>query len=467
MKELKCPKCGSVFSVDEADYSLILQQVKTAEFNAEVDRRLSELLKNEETKTEMALVKVRSEASDSLKKKDLEIADLKSAVEKKNEELRLALLKKEKEGLEVVAEKNAEITKLKAAVEKNAEEVKLALLEKEKADLQVVAGKDVEIAALKAEIAKKDGETKAKLAEKAVEEQALVMRKDAEISKIKSEFEAQLKSANEQIAFYKDMKAKMSTKMVGETLEAHCSTLYDQFMRFALPQATFEKDNEVVGGTKGDFVFRDYALDGTEYVSIMFEMKNEADATVTKHKNEDFFKKLDEDRRKKNCEYAVLVSMLEPESEIYNAGIVSVAKGYEKMYVVRPQCFVPIITLLVQASRKAMAYKCEVAEMRRQSIDVSNFEDKLLDFQQKFGNNCRLAKEKFDKAIAEIDKSIKALEATKQALLSSENQLRLANDKVDDLTIRKLTHGNKTMQAKFAEAKVSRRVAEPGEKIES
>ena len=386
MKELKCPKCGSVFSVDEADYSFILQQVKTAEFNAEVDRRLSELLKNEETKTEMALVKVRSEASDSLKKKDAEIATL------------------------------------------------------------------------KAEIAKKDGETKAKLAEKALEEQALVMRKDAEISKIKSEFEAQLKSANEQIAFYKDMKAKMSTKMVGETLEAHCSTLYDQFMRFALPQATFEKDNEVVGGTKGDFVFRDYAQDGTEYVSIMFEMKNEADATATKHKNEDFFKKLDEDRRKKNCEYAVLVSMLEPESEIYNAGIVSVAKGYEKMYVVRPQCFLPIITLLVQASRKAMEYKCEVAEMRRQSIDVSNFEDKLLDFQQKFGYNCRLAKEKFDKAIVEIDKSIKALEATKQALLSSENQLRLANDKVDDLTIRKLTYGNRTMQAKFAEAKANRSI---------
>lgn len=431
MKELKCPKCNSVFSVDEADYSLILQQVKTAEFKAEVDRRLGELLKNEETKTAMALVKVRSEAADALKEKEFEIATLKTAVEKKDEALGLAILEKEKQGLEVVAKKDAEIARLKE------------------------------------ELAKKDGEAKAKLAEKAVEEQALVMRKDAEISKIKSEFEAQLKSANEQIAFYKDMKAKMSTKMVGETLEAHCSTLYDQFMRFALPQATFEKDNEVVGGTKGDFVFRDYALDGTEYVSIMFEMKNEADATVTKHKNEDFFKKLDEDRRKKNCEYAVLVSMLEPESEIYNAGIVSVAKGYEKMYVVRPQCFVPIITLLVQASRKAMAYKCEVAEMRRQSIDVSNFEDKLLDFQQKFGNNCRLAKEKFDKAIAEIDKSIKALEATKQALLSSENQLRLANDKVDDLTIRKLTHGNKTMQAKFAEAKVSRRVAEPGEKIES
>ena len=429
MKELKCPKCGSVFSVDEADYSFILQQVKTAEFNAEVDRRLGELLKNEETKTAMALVKVRSEAADALKEKEFEIATLKTAVEKKDEALGLAILEKEKQGLEVVAKKDAEIARLKE------------------------------------ELAKKDGEAKAKLAEKAVEEQALVSRKDAEMSRLKSEFEAQLKSANEQIAFYKDMKAKMSTKMIGETLEVHCSTLYEQFMRFALPQATFEKDNDVIGGTKGDFVFRDYAPDGTEYVSIMFEMKNEADATATKHKNEDFFKKLDEDRRKKKCEYAVLVSMLEPESEIYNAGIVSVAKGYEKMYVVRPQCFIPIITLLVQASRKAMEYKCEVAEMRRQSIDVSNFEDKLLDFQQKFGYNCRLAKEKFDKAIVEIDKSIKALEATKQALLSSENQLRLANDKVDDLTIRKLTHGNKTMQAKFAEAKVSRRGVEPSEKI--
>lgn len=429
MKELKCPKCGGIFSVDEADYSLILQQVKTVEFNAEVERRLGEIRKNEEAKTEVALVKARSEAADSLKEKDLEIAKLKAAVEKKDEEINLALLKKDKEGLEVVAEKDAEIAKLKA------------------------------------EIAKKDGEAKAKLAEKAAEEQALIVRKDSEISKIKSEFEAQLKLANEQIAFYKDMKAKMSTKMVGETLETHCSTLYDQFMQFALPQATFKKDNDVVDGTKGDFIFRDYAPDGTEYVSIMFEMKNELDTTATKHKNEDFFKKLDEDRRKKNCEYAVLVSMLEPESEIYNAGIVSVAKGYEKMYVVRPQCFIPIITLLVQASRKAMEYKCEVAEMRRQSIDVSNFEDKLVDFREKFGNNYRLAKEKFEKAISEIDKSIKALEATKQALLGSENNLRLANVKVEDLTIRKLTYGNKTMQAKFSEAKAMRSVGDKSEDL--
>ena len=447
MKELKCPKCGNVFSVDEADYSFILQQVKTTEFNAEVESRLCELRKNEETKAEMALAKVRAEASDSLKKKEVEIAELKASVERKNEEISLALLKKEREDLQVITGKDAEIAELKAAVEKKGEDIRLALLEKEREGLQVIAGKDAEIAELKAMIAKRDGETKAKLAEKAVEEQALIVRKDAEISNLKAEFEAQLKLANEQIAFYKDMKAKMSTKMIGETLEQHCSSLYEQFMRFALPTAVFEKDNEVIDGTKGDFVFRDYAADGTEYVSIMFEMKNEADTTATKHKNEDFFKKLDADRKNKKCEYAVLVSML---------GIVSVSKGYEKMYVVRPQCFIPIITLLVQSSRKAMEYKCEVAEMRRQSIDVSNFEDKLLDFQQKFGKNCRLAKEKFDKAIAEIDKSIKALEATKQALLGSENNLRLADEKVEGLTIRKLTHGNQTMQAKFAEARASR-----------
>lgn len=456
MKELKCPKCGNVFSVDEADYSFILQQVKTTEFNAEVESRLCELRKNEETKAEMALAKVRAEASDSLKKKEVEIAELKASVERKNEEISLALLKKEREDLQVVAGKDAEIAELKAAVEKKGEDIRLALLEKEREGLQVIVGKDAEIAELKAMIAQMDGETKAKLAEKAVEEQALIVRKDAEISNLKAEFEAQLKLANEQIAFYKDMKAKMSTKMIGETLEQHCSSLYEQFMRFALPTAVFEKDNEVIDGTKGDFVFRDYAADGTEYVSIMFEMKNEADTTASKHKNEDFFKKLDADRKNKKCEYAVLVSMLELDNEIYNAGIVSVSKGYEKMYVVRPQCFIPIITLLVQSSRKAMEYKCEVAEMRRQSIDVSNFEDKLLDFQQKFGNKCRLAKEKFDKAIKEIDNSIKALEATKQALLGSENNLRLADEKVEGLTIRKLTYGNQTMQAKFAEARASR-----------
>ena len=398
MKELKCPKCGSTFTVDEADYAFILQQVKTTEFNAELERRLGESRKEERTRLELALAKQKSEMDAELEAKNRKIAKLEADISSKDTETKAALLAKSLEDQKTLARKEEEGRK-----------------------------------ALEA--------------------------KKAEIANLKADYEGRLKVAEEQVAFYKDMKARMSTKMIGESLEVHCSTLYEQFMRFALPQAKFEKDNEVVDGTKGDFIFRDYAIDGTEYVSIMFDMKNEADTTATKHKNEDFFKKLDEDRRKKKCEYAVLVSMLEPDNELYNAGIVSVANGYEKMYVVRPQCFIPIIKLLVQASRKAMEYKCEVAEMRRQSVDVTNFEDKLLDFQQKFGNNCRLAKEKFYKAIAEIDKSIKALEETKKALLGSENNLRLANDKVDGLTIRKLTYGNPTMLAKFADAKAAVRQA--------
>ena len=404
MKELKCPKCGNVFTVDEADYAFILQQVKTAEFDAELKKRLDENRKEEKTRLDLALAKQKSEMGDALEAKNREIAKLEAAIANKDNETKVALLAKSLEDQKALAKKEEEVRKALDA-------------------------------------------------------------KKAEIANLKADYEGRLKVAEEQVAFYKDMKAKMSTKMIGESLEVHCSTLYEQFMRFALPQATFEKDNEVVEGTKGDFIFRDFAQDGTEYVSIMFEMKNEADTTATKHKNEDFFKKLDEDRRTKKCEYAVLVSMLEPDNELYNAGIVSVAGGYEKMYVVRPQCFIPIITLLVQASRKAMEYKCEVAAMRRQSVDVTNFEAKLLEFQDKFGNNCRLAKEKFDKAIAEIDKSIKALEETKKALLGSENNLRLANDKVEGLTIRKLTRDNPTMQAKFVAAKAAQNGQE-GEDLE-
>ena len=428
MKELKCPNCGSAFTVDEAGYAFILQQVKTAEFDGEVQRRLAEIRKSDEQARALEFEKRRSEAQAALDAKEREIADLQARIDRNEAETNAKLAAKALEGQE--------------AAEIAADQWRKTLVEK-----------DGEIAKLKEALAAKDGEFKANLAEKELAEQKAMADKDAEIANLKADYAARLKGAEEQIAFYKDMKARMSTKMIGETLEAHCSTLYEQFMRFALPNATFEKDNEVVEGTKGDFVFRDFAPDKTEYVSIMFEMKNEADGTATKHKNEDFFKKLDDDRRKKNCEYAVLVSTLEPDSELYNAGIVSVSKDYEKMYVVRPQCFLPIIKILVQAARKAMEYKCQIEAMRRESVDVTAFEDKLLDFQQKFGTNCRLAKEKFDKAIAEIDKSIKALEETKKALLGSENNLRLANDKVEGLTVRKLTYNNPTMQAKFAEAR--------------
>ena len=255
----------------------------------------------------------------------------------------------------------------------------------------------------------------------------------------------------ELIDYYKDLKTRMSTKMIGETLEIHCSTQFNQMMRTMLPNAYFEKDNDASGGSKGDFIFRDYAPDGTEYVSIMFEMKNEADETATKHKNEDFFKKLDADRKAKNCEFAVLVSLLEPDNDLYNGGIVDVSYKYDKMYVIRPQFFLPIISLLVQTSKKSLEYKQQLAIAQSQSIDVTNFENQLLDFQEKFGRNYRLASEKFKTAIDEIDKSIQHLQKIKEALIGSENNLRLANDKAAALSIKKLTHNNPTMTAKFEE----------------
>lgn len=381
MKEIKCPKCGNVIAVDETDYAEIVQQVKSAEFNAELERRIAEIRKSDEQAKELAAQK-------------LEIREAKARHQFEEK-----------------------------------------------------------IASLKTELKAKDGELKAAVLEESLKSQKAIAAKDAEIAKIKSESEMKLKVAKEEVDYYKDMKARMSTKMVGESLEVHCSTQYNQMMRTLLPKAKFEKDNDVVDGTKADFVFRDYGEDDTEYISILFEMKNETETDGKKHRNEDFFKKLDADRRKKNCEFAVLVSLLEPESELYNGGIVDVSYRHDKMYVIRPQFFLPMIQLLVQTSKKALEYKCKVAEMQRQSIDVTNFESKLLDFQNKFGSNCRLAKEKFDKAIVEIDKSIKALEATKQALLGSENQLRLANDKAEGLTIRKLTNGNPTMREKFEAAR--------------
>lgn len=380
-KELKCPKCGSVFSVDAADYAQIADQVKTAEFNAEVARRLDESRHCAEL-----------EKASALQQKDNEIADLRRRLEGKDAEKLAALREK---------------------------------------DLVVASA----------------------LAQKDLEAKEALYQKEAELARVRSELQLQLKTAEEQVAFYKDMKARMSTKMIGESLEVHCATQFNQMLRPVMPRAYFEKDNDVVEGTKGDFIFRDYGEDGTEYVSIMFEMKNEADGTASKHKNEDFFKKLDADRTKKGCEFAVLVSLLEPDSELYNGGIVDVSYRYEKMYVIRPQFFLPLITLLVQTSKKSLAYKQALEVARKQSVDVTNFETKLLDFKDKFGNNCRLAKEKFDKAVAEIDKAIDALQKTKASLLGSENNIRLANDKLSDLSIRRLTHGNPTMREQFAAAR--------------
>lgn len=305
--------------------------------------------------------------------------------------------------------------------------------------------KEQAIATLQNSILNEKRESKSR--EKAIKEQY-----EGEMRISKEQYLNELRYKEEQIAFYRDMKAKQSTKMLGETLEEHCAIEFEQSLRPHMPEAYFDKDNTITEGTKGDFIFRDF-IEGIEYISIMFEMKNEADESKNKKKNIEFLDKLDKDRRKKGCEYAILVSTLESDSELYNQGIVNMSHRYEKMYVVRPQFFIPIITLLSQAAKKNVEYKMELEAARRQSIDITNFEDKLADFKDKFGKNYRLASEKFQTAISEIDKSIDHLQKIKSALLGSENNLRLANDKAEELTIRKLTYGNPTIQEKLRQAK--------------
>ena len=341
--------------------------------------------------------------------------------------------------------KEGEIAQLNAKLESADTRLRSAVLEEQNRIKDELFAKEQTITTLQNSITSEKREAESR--EKAIKEQYESKLRDNE-----EQHKNQMRYAEDQIAFYRDMKAKQSTKMLGETLEEHCAIEFEQSIRPYMPSAYFEKDNEVMDGTKGDFVFRDFA-NGEEYISIMFEMKNEADETKTKKKNEDFLEKLDKDRRKKGCEYAILVSMLESENELYNKGIVNMSYRYEKMYVVRPQFFVPIITLLTQAAKKNVEYMLELKNARQQSIDITDFEDKLADFKEKFGKNYRLASERFQTAIAEIDKSIEHLQKIKSALLGSENNLRLANDKADELTIRKLTYGNPTMQEKFRQAK--------------
>ena len=398
MTELKCPKCGNAFTVNEADYASIVNQIKNSEFESEVCRRINELKAQQAAEQQVKDAKKNLEISKALSFKDMEIARLTNAIQLKDAE-------KDKAVLVAKEQMKSDLTK-----------------------------KELEIAELR--------------------NQTTLSKSQSELEKnaIREEYEAKLKLAQEQVDYYKDLKIKMSTKMVGETLEAHCSNIFNGSMRPMFPNAYFEKDNDASGGSKGDFIFRDYQ-DGTEYVSIMFEMKNEMDTTTVKHRNEDFFKKLDADRKAKGCEYAVLVSLLEPENELYNNGIVDVSYRYDKMYVIRPQFFMPIITLLVNASKKSLEYKRELAIAKSQSLDITNFEAKLLEFKEKFGKNYELASRRFREAIKEIDKSIDALQKTKEALLSSENNLRLANDKAEDLTIKRLTHKNPTMKALFDQAR--------------
>ena len=398
MKELKCPKCGSVFSVDEADYASIVNQVKNAEFASEVNHRLAELHQQQMAQQKLAEVKMENEHQLALANKDKTISELRAQIAQSSQQQQIAVMEVRQKAQNYLNQKEQEITRLQS-------EVKTQQLEA-----------------------------------------------DSKMEVLKKEYEGKLKNAQDMVDYYKDLKSRMSTKMVGETLEIHCSTEFNR-VRPLFPNAYFEKDNDASGGSKGDFIFRDFE-DGVEYVSIMFEMKNEMDETSTKHKNEDFFKKLDADRNAKKCEFAVLVSLLEPESELYNTGIVDVSHRYPKMYVIRPQFFIPLITLLVQTSKKSLEYKKQLVIAQSQSVDVTKFEQQLLDFKDKFGRNYRLASEKFQTAIEEIDKSIQHLQKIKDALIGSENNLRLANDKAEELTIKKLTRNNPTMKAKFEEARI-------------
>lgn len=434
MKKLKCPKCGNVFKVDEADYAAIVGQVKNAEFNQEVERRMKELEKQQKAeqkaetlKAEQNYQKLLSEKELNLTQKDAEIAKLQSQLEGIENTNQLSLAKE-------IAKKDKEIAALQTQLSSNESKLKVAILEEQNKSKDFLQKKEQEIQKLKGDM---------ELAQK----EAIIKEKN-----LKEDFQSRLKLKQEEVDHYKELKAHMSTKMIGESLEVHCSTEFNRVRSMMYPCAYFEKDNDASGGSKGDFIFRDTA-DGVEYISIMFEMKNEMETTATKHKNEDFFAKLDKDRKEKGCEYAVLVSLLEPDSELYNEGIVDVSYKYPKMYVIRPQFFMPLISLLTQASKKSIEYQKELILARQQSVDVTNFENKVNAFRDKFAGHYQKASEKFNKAIEEIDKTIKSLQKMKDNLLSSENYLRLANNDTEELSIKKLTRGNPTMKEKFEEAR--------------
>ncbi|MBE6758271.1 MAG: DUF2130 domain-containing protein [Ruminococcaceae bacterium] len=406
MQEIKCPRCGELFQIDETGYAEIVRQVRDAEFQKELERREQEL-------------------------------DL-----RRQSDLRLAAAEQEKVRAEALSAKEAEISKQKQEI--TALQAKLAAGETEKqlAIREAVSAKEQELAERTTEITQLRGQLQSKETERQLGEKSL-----------QEQYEARLKMKDEQIEYYKDFKARQSTKMIGESLEQHCLNQFNALRMTAFPHAYFEKDNDAASGSKGDFIFRESAEDGTEFISIMFEMKNEADETRTKHKNEDFFKELDKDRREKGCEYAVLVSLLEGDNEYYNAGIVDVSYRYPKMYVVRPQFFIPMITLLRNAALNSLQYQQELQVVRNQQLDILHFEENMNAFKAGFARNYELASRKFGDAIAEIDKSIAQLQKVKEALTSSERNLRLANDKAQDLSIKKLTKNSPSLKVMFDEVR--------------
>ncbi|MBR0482451.1 MAG: DUF2130 domain-containing protein [Firmicutes bacterium] len=409
MNQIKCPKCGEVFTIDESDYESIVKQIKDHEYREDLDRIERQHKKELAQAVQLAEAEVKNSLSEVLGKKDAEIAKLGAELEKQDAETKLAVS-------EALKNKDAEIAKLGAKLEKQDAEMKLALS-------SAVKEKDDEISELKIKnLALEEG------------------------------YKKELAGKDEMIAYYRDFKAKQSTKMVGESLEQHCSYEFNKLRPTAFRNAYFEKDNDSSSGSKGDFIYRDYDDAGTEYISIMFEMKNENDTTATKHKNEHFFKELDKDRNEKKCEYAVLVSLLEQDSDLYNEGIVDVSHRYPKMYVIRPQFFIPIITLLKNAAENSLQYRKELQTVQNQNLDYAQFEENMNQFKNAFGRNYELASRKFKDAIDDIDRTIKALEKTRADLVSSENNLRLANDKAQDLTIKKLTKGAPSVAEKFKSA---------------
>lgn len=426
MQEIKCPKCGEVFQVDESGYSAIVQQVRDKEFSKELKSREAQFELEKDNAVQLAKLAIEKDLSEQLIQKDSEIAKLKADITTEQ-------ISKKSEISETIAQKDKEIVELKN---------KLASFDKDKElELTKLVNKmNTELSEKDTCIAKLNNEKELTQKESQLKEQSL-----------KDQYEEKLRFKDEEIARYKDFKAKLSTKMVGESLEQHCEIEFNKLRATGFQRAYFEKDNDAKTGSKGDYIYRESDPEGGEFISIMFEMKNEMDSTSTKKKNEDFLKELDKDRREKKCEYAVLVSLLEPENELYNSGIVDMSHRYPKMYVIRPQFFIPIITLLRNASLNSLEYRKELAVIKAQNIDVSNFEAQMNDFKEKFAKNYELASRKFKTAIEEIDKTIDHLQKTKEALLSSENNLRLANNKAEDLTIKRLTRNNPTMEAKFAE----------------
>ena len=448
MQEIKCPNCGKTFLVDESGYAQIVQQVRDKEFDRELQQREKALEDMKAKDLEIVQMKQKEEFEQRLSAQEAQLAEkerlieqlkarlsgtetekqlaVTQAVSQKEQEREAALSQKNNE----LAEKTRAIEALKARLNNSETEKQLAVSEAVREKEKAVSEKETEIASLKNRLSSQQTEC-------ALKQQSL-----------HREYESKLKQKDELIEYYKDFKARQSTKMIGESLEQHCLNQFNALRMTAFPQAYFEKDNDARSGSKGDFIFRE-ARDGVEFISIMFEMKNEMDETATKHKNEDFFKELDKDRREKKCEYAVLVSLLEIDNELYNNGIVDVSYKYEKMYVIRPQFFIPIITLLRNAALNSLKYRQELEVARNQQIDVRNFEENISAFKEGFARNYRLASERFKTAIDEIDKTILHLQKTKDALLSSENNLRLANNKAEDLSIKKLTKNAPAVKAMF------------------